>query len=194
MLTQYTVYFPHLANPAALSRNAKCVKFVVNSFRCSCGSSSSSASVFAHNSISSLSSSPRQSVISSTSHINWKMPVFQPVLKFFCDLYYSRPFGKFQIKCGGQHEAPAVLLSVILTTTNGTEHWVFQKRLWKFWEVIKFCHTLGFTPRTVHPLVHSIHPLRSDGSIQHCLQVFSKFKLIIQQEIQRTVASICWHL
>jgi len=53
MQTQYTVFFPHLAIQVALWRKAKGVNFVVNSFRCSCGSSSSSASVFAHNSISS---------------------------------------------------------------------------------------------------------------------------------------------
>jgi len=52
----------------------------------------------------------------------------------------------------------------------------------------------GIQTPTVNPLVHSIHPLRHDGSIQHCLQACWTAKLIIQQEIQRTVASTCWHL
>jgi len=92
------------------------------------------------------------------------------------------------------HHAPAVLPSVMPSTTSGTEHWVFPERLWKFWEKIKCWHTLGFTPRTVHPLAQSIHPLRYDGSIQHWLQACWNAKLIIQQEIQSTVALICWPL
>jgi len=93
--TQYTIFYPYLDIPAALSRKAKGVNCVVKSIGYSCVSSSSSAPVFAHTSISShwiislsLSSSPRQSVISSTSHINNTKQVVHSVLKFFLPVNY----------------------------------------------------------------------------------------------------------
>jgi hypothetical protein len=51
-----------------------------------------------------------------------------------------------------------------------------------------------FKPRTVHPLAQSLHPLRYASSIQHSLQACWKAKLIIQQEIRRTVTSTSWPL
>jgi hypothetical protein len=51
-----------------------------------------------------------------------------------------------------------------------------------------------FKPRMVHPLAQTLHPLRYAGSIQHWLQAWCKAKLIIQQEIRRTVTSACWPL
>jgi len=84
----------------------------------------------------------------------------------------SRHFEKLQIKSGAQHHDPAALNSVILFSTNGTEHWVVPERLGTFREKIKCWHKLGFKPRSVHPLAQSIHPLRYAGFIQHWLQAY----------------------
>ena len=99
---------------AQLPRNTNCdgcrqpnihcnAQFVVNSFSYSCDSSSSSASVFQHNSVSShrmislsVSSSQLQSVNSSASHINLTIPAVQPFSQFLCHLLLVQSFWKLR--------------------------------------------------------------------------------------------------
>jgi hypothetical protein len=78
----------------------------------------------------------------------------------------SRPFEKLRVQGGDQHHAPAVLPSVVPSSTNGSEHWLVSEWFWTFWEKIKRWNMLGFKHRTVHPLAQSLHPLRYAGSIQ----------------------------
>ena len=89
---------------------------------------------------------------------------------------------------------PSHFAPVITSITNGTKHRVVPERLWTIWGKIKFWRMLGFKPRTFHSLAQPILPLRYAVSIQHWLQSCWNAKLIIQQEIHRTVPPTLWRL